>query len=167
MARRKQQRRSITFTQPMRVRVQQPEVEILASVKHLDVNELARAARAEIELGYVKTNCCHQLIRAVVRKGMVTRLVVEPPSKRGGTRVSPELRRMLNAARRRASPRRQPGPLPMPVAPFLANAARFSIQTIWCFQICIFGWCIACCVNGDIWFCGKVTIDGTNLPYPE
>ncbi len=164
----KKSRTLATIKQPVTVQVRRPDFELLDSVRLLDLDKLSRTARAEIEVGYVKTDCCTQLVRAIVRKGMVTELRVEPFSKDESTPVSPALKRLLNLARAKAKASgTRPARLPMPVAQFMQNADDISITVITCFQICLFGWCIACCVNGDYWFCGKVTVDTTKIPYPE
>ena len=160
--------RTFTLTYPVRVRVTHARLEALASLKYIDTAELARAARAEIAVGFVKTDCCRHVVRAVVRKGMVTAIQIEPADKDKQTRITPEFRRLMNAARRRArGDRGWPDRLPVPVTTFLARAFDGSITIIQCIQICLFGWCIACCFNGDIAFCGKVTVDTTSGPYPE
>jgi hypothetical protein len=45
---------------------------------------------------------------------------------------------------------------PMPVAELMKDAARFSIDTVSCFQICLFGHCIVCCTTSfdPGWWCG-------------
>ena len=35
----------------------------------------------------------------------------------------------------------------MPLARFRSQAARIVIETITCFKICIFNWCIYCCTT--------------------
>ncbi len=159
----------LTFNHPTKVMVRESKFALLDSVRHLDLQSLETAARAEVELAEVKTECCHHLVRAVIRKGMVTGLQVEPISKEAQTPMTPELRKLVDTARRKLRARNPKGPkFPLPVGRFFAaDMADISVTTITCIQICVFGWCIACCFNGDIAFCGKVTIDTTNLPYPE
>lgn len=159
----------LTFNHPTKVTVRESKFELLDSVRHLNIQSLEKAARAEVELGEVKTECCHHLVRAVIRKGMVTALQVEPISREARTPITPELRPLLDAVKRKLKARSSKAPkLPIPVAKFFAaDVADISVTTITCIQICAFGWCIACCFNGDIAFCGKLTIDTTKLPYPE
>ncbi len=167
----KQRRPIATFNYPVKVRVRQPEFKVLESVRHLDVAELARAANAEIELGYVKTDCCRQLVRAIIQKGNVAQIQVEAFSEGDRTPMSPELARLLKVAQRRASARRSGSPrFPMPVAEFFKEAEAFTVKTLFCFELCLFGWCIQCCQRTDIggdWYCGRLTIDTTTGPYPE
>ena len=80
-----------TFRHPVRVEVRRPVFQPMASVGQLDVAKLERAARAEIELGYFRTGECRQFVRATVRKGMVTELVLEPCSDRKLEGAPPEL----------------------------------------------------------------------------
>jgi hypothetical protein len=59
--------------------------------------------------------------------------------------------------------------LPTTVSFFFSELA-ISVKGLTCFEICIFGWCVACCTRTDIdadWFCGRLTIDTTSGPYPE
>jgi hypothetical protein len=152
----KRARALATFNHPVKITVRRPEFELLASAKQLDIGKLTRV---EIELGYVRTDCCRQFVRAVIRRGMVTRLVVEPP----------ELARLLKAASRRISgrPGKRAPKFPMPVATFMSSARLISVDTITCVQICIFGFCTQCCEllgsPGD-WIYGRVIVDTTSLP---
>jgi hypothetical protein len=159
----------LSFTHPARVTVRESKFKLLQSARHLDISALKKTARSEVEIGEVETECCHHLVLAVVRKGKVVGLNVEPISKDARTPIGPELRRLLEVVKRklRASRPHQPK-FPMPVEKFFAaDVADLSINTITCIQICVLGWCIACCFNADIFICGKITIDTTNLPYPE
>jgi hypothetical protein len=165
----KRARALVTFNHPVKITVRRPEFELLASVKQLDIGKLARAAHAEIELGYVRTDCCRQFVRAVIRRGMVTRLVVEPCSDGKSVKVSPELARLLKAASRRVAgrPGKRPPKFPMPVATFMSSARFISVDTITCVQICIFGFCIQCCEllgSPGEWACGRVIVDTISLP---
>ena len=92
-------KRQLTFRHSVKVAVERPEFELLDAVSHLDVAALERAARAEIEVGYVESACCRQLVRAVIRKGMVIELKVEPCAGEA-LEPSPDLLRLLEAARR-------------------------------------------------------------------
>jgi len=167
----KQQRPLARFTHPVKIEIRQAVITPLKSVAQLDIGKLERAARAEVELGYIEGGCCRQLVRAIVRKGMVTDLAVEPCPETMSRRAGPELVRLLKVAQRRARAAaggRRPT-LPTPVAAFLGNLA-LSVKGLSCFEICLFGWCIACCTRTDIdadWICGKLTIDTTTGPYPD
>jgi hypothetical protein len=158
---------AITFKYPAQVEIRRPKFEPFASLRQLDVEKLARADLAKIELGYLKTECCQQLVRAVIRKGMVTEIQVEPCEERG-RKPTPEMMKLVSVALKRAA-RGNPRPpkFPMTIPAMMENL--ISVTTITCIQICAFGWCIACCFGptlGDV-FCGRVTIDTTSLPYPE
>jgi hypothetical protein len=159
----------LTFNHPIRIEVREPEFTLLDSVRHLDTKALAHAARAEVEVGEVRTECCRHLVRAVLAKGKVTGLRVEPLSKAASAPMTPELTRLLKVVQRKLMARRPAGPkFPMPVKQFLAAAMRISVQTLTCIQICAFGWCIACCwTDKKRVFCGRITIDTTKNPYPE
>jgi hypothetical protein len=149
-----------TFRHTVRVEVRRAEFEPLASVAHLDVVKLARATRAEVELGYFKTGCCRPFVRAIIQKGMVTDLVVEPCPDEKRVPPSPELVRLVNIARQRVTPRgSKPFGGPVPVADFMADAAAITIKTIVCVEVCIFASCFVCCTTpgGDV-FCGARVI---------
>lgn len=154
--------RPLTFSHSVNVAVETPEFKLLDAVSHLDVAALERAARAEIEVGYVESACCRQLVRAVIRKGMVVELKVELRADEE-LEPSPDLVRLLEAARRTAGRDARPGRLPMPVAAFLASAALISVDVLVCVRICFLGVCATCCQlqGSDEWTCGRVTIDGT------
>jgi len=160
----------LAFDHPIRVTVRETKFKWLDSARHLDIASLGKAPRAEVEVGEVETECCQHLVRAVIRNGMVTGLDMEPISKEARTPVSPELRKLLEVVKRKLQARRPPRPrFPMPVPKFFAADmdGGTSITVITCIQICVLGWCIACCFHGDVAICGKVTVDGTNLPYPK
>jgi hypothetical protein len=160
----------LTFNHPTKVTVRESKFELLDSVRHLDLRSLEKAARADVELGEVKTECCHHLVRAVIRKGMVTGLQIEPISKEARTPITPELRKLLGVVKRKLEARRRPGVrFPLAVAKFFGtDIAAISVTTIICVQICMFRWCSSCCFVGDNAFCGRLTIDMTGSPYyPE
>jgi len=165
----KRPKASVTFKHPVQVTAERPEFELLDAVSHLDVAALARKARAEIEIGYVHSGCCRQLVRAVVRKGMVTALKVQPCAGDESKRAPADLAAVLKAAQRRIAPRGggggRPHHLPMPVASFLARAPVITVDTITCVRICIFGVCVTCCehLGNPDWICGRITID-TRVP---
>jgi hypothetical protein len=157
----------IIFKYPAQVEVRRPKFEPFASLRQLDLEKLASAEIAKVELGYLKTECCQQLVRAIVRKGMVTEIQVQPCDEPGRIKPSPEMMKLVAAALKRAakgSPR--PPKFPMTFPAMLESL--ISVTTITCIQICVFGWCIACCIGptGNV-FCGRVTIDTTSGPYPE
>jgi hypothetical protein len=154
----KKSRPVATFKHPVTVEVYRPEFEVFASVKHLDAAKLARAASAEVEVGSIKNSCCPQMVRAVIKKGLVTGLAIDSCPESKLERPSAEIVRLLNLAQRRASkPGSRPPRFPIPVATFMRQAATISTDTITltCVSICIHGACILCCKNektGD-WAC--------------
>ena len=114
---------------------------------------MKRAPRAEIEVGFFESKSCRRPVRAIVEKGMVTRLQVEPCSDATEDKpVSPELRKLLKAAAREARSRRcsTKHELPLPVGEFVANAEAI-VRQIDCFCICFFGYCIICCIDTTDW----------------
>jgi hypothetical protein len=119
-------------------------LELLGSVRHLNLDRLARATRAEVELGYVKSACCKRLVRAEVRKGMVTRIKLEPC---GETKIkkTPELTRLVNTAIRRAAGRGRRPSFPLPLRTFMRSAREIFEETIICIHICFLGHCLWCC----------------------
>lgn len=159
---------SIVFKYPALVEVRRPKFEAFASLRQLDLEKLAGADLAKIELGYIKTECCQQLVKATIRKGMVTEVQVQPCDEAARTKPSPEMKKLVAAALKRAA-RGNPRPpkFPMTISALMENL--ISVTTITCIQICVFGWCIACCIGptiGDV-LCGRITIDTTSGPYPE
>jgi hypothetical protein len=164
----KQPRPRTTFEHTIQVEAQPTEFFLLASVPYQDVGKLARAAHAEIELGYFKTNSsnsCRQFVRAKIQEGMVTDLLVEPCSDEETEPASEELVRLLDTARRRLTPSDSRDPqFPIPVAEFMSDAAALTIRTITCMEICILGSCFVCCSDpsGTEWFCGDRVIVHTD-----
>ena len=164
----KQPRPRTTFEHTIQVEAQPTEFFLLASVPYQDVGKLARAAHAEIELGYFKTNSsnsCRQFVRAKIQEGMVTDLLVDPCSDEETEPASKELVRLLDTARRRLTPSDSRDPrFPIPVAEFMSDAAAFTIRTITCMEICMLGSCFVCCSDpsGTEWFCGDRVIVHTD-----
>ncbi|HEY1677167.1 MAG TPA: hypothetical protein VGG04_05645 [Candidatus Sulfotelmatobacter sp.] len=154
-----------TFTYPVKVEVRKPDFEVSDSIRHLDLNALAKAARAEIEIGRVKGCCGGQTVRAVIRKGMVTGIGVDPPSKKDKTPVSPELARLAKAAHEKVLRREKAPKFPIRVPEFFGNKAVYQpvIEVLICVHICFLGYCITCCYPTDIpdhkLDCGHITID--------
>lgn len=168
MARSKKNRVLATLKPPVTVRVLMPEFELLDAIRHLDVKALANVAKAEIGLGYV--GCCcgcgHQLLRAVIRKGIVTGLRVDEPPKKDRTPVSPEFVQIFRKAHSAALKRVGPLPnFPMPVVEFFNRGAVYDIQVLTCIRMCIWDVCVTCCWRtdepGQEPICGHVTIDTT------
>ena len=139
-----------TFRYPIRVEVRRPKFERSVSLAHIDVAKLSRASRAEFEVGHFETGCCRKAVLAVVRRGMVTALRVEPCAQCKPVRLTPELQAVLKVARRRIG-RRRDGPFrPMSVARFMSQAAGLVAD---CYWICIYRFCLYCCKIGLRWDC--------------
>jgi len=146
--------RSMTFRQSVKIQVAQPEFEPFASLRHLDLASLRDAARGEIELGYVKAEDCRQLVRAVFQKGMVTAVQVEPCGVDQAAHMSPELVRLLNAARRHVVSGQRTVPLPISVREFFTGTNIIDIDQLPCYVMTVFGIRMLCCQdqNGK-WTC--------------
>ena len=136
-----------SFDQKTRVDVELAQFKVLASVRHLDVAKLAREGSTSIEVGFFETDCCHRMVRAVVRKGMVTELLLEPCDDKKMQAPSPELVRLFELARRRLPRARRSFRGPMPLAEFLDDVAALTVETITCIRICILGFCFVCCTT--------------------
>jgi hypothetical protein len=137
-----------SFTHAVKVEVYQPKSEVLESTRHLNIEKLKRSARAEIEVGHVATQSCRQLVRARIRKGMVAELVLEPCAEREPIRITPEIARLLKAARQRVARKRRRAPrFPMPVEEFLQDTKAALDETMICVHICIWRYCFDCCVG--------------------
>jgi hypothetical protein len=157
----KQLRPVLTFRHPARIEIYRPEFQLFGSVRQLNVDKLARAAHTEIELGTLKTSCCSPIVCAVIRKGMVTELRVDPCGESKSEAITLEFSRLLDLARRRVRQRRRgPGRLPMPVARFMSVAQEISTETLNCFSICLFGHCFICCrvESTKQWVCSTIGI---------
>src|SRR5271156_6275832 len=85
------------------------------AVQHLDLEHYAQAPRSTIDLGYLKTNCCRRMVRAIVEKGMVTQMEVEPCH--GDDKKASDLAKKLNLAelREKLPKKAAPPTLPMPL----------------------------------------------------
>jgi len=144
------------FEVSLDVAVVRPKFEVLESVRYLDAAKLERAARAEVEVGFVRTDCCRKIVRAVIRKGKVTALTLEEDSDEKGSRASPELALLLNEVERKAPKGPGRGPrLPVPVAVFLKNPGLFGGDSIRCWQVCYQNTCVICCQSEQtgMWLC--------------
>ena len=156
----KRSRPVASFTHPIKVEVHKPRVEVLESVRHLDIGNLKRSA-AEIEVGYLATRRCRQLVRATLRKGMVTKLVLEPCAEQERMKITPEIARVLEEARRQVMSKGRHAPeFPMPIEDFMSDIAAAVDETIICIHICIWRYCLDCCFYwygsdvGGILLCG-------------
>ena len=90
----------LSIDHSVKIEIRQAKLTPLESLKHLDVAKLKKASRAEVELGHIEGGCCSQLVRAVIRKGMVTDIAIDQCP--DAAKVTPDLARLLNKARRKA-----------------------------------------------------------------
>jgi hypothetical protein len=155
-----------TFTYPVKVEASRPDFEMSNSIRHLDLAALAKAASAEIEIGRVKGGCCgDQIVRAVIRKGMVTGLRVDDPPKGKQTPVRSDLAKLLNEARHTVEKERKSSfRFPIPVVELGNNkVVDQAVETLTCIRIHWLGVQITCCWRTDIPNlepkCGPLTID--------
>lgn len=135
---------SLVLQHKVKVTVREAPFRTFATLKRLDVKRLERAARARFEVGWFETGCGQRIVHAVVEKGRVTRLELEPCT--NTVRMTPELRSLAQAARKALKPPGRPAHrLPVAVGRFLSNAHGFTIEVYGCFTICIFDICLTCC----------------------
>jgi hypothetical protein len=136
-----------SFTIPIKLEIRRPKFKPLASLANLDVKRLDKG-RHKIEVGFVEGGCCPQLVRAVIRNGMVTGFEVEPCNGASKRPPPPELLALIKQARTRFQ-RRSSGWKPVPVTEFVRTSPRtldlIIIIALGCFMICCFGYCLMCC----------------------
>jgi len=153
---RNHKRPAAKFKFTLDVEVYRPEFELFESVRYLDLAKLERSARAEIEVGTIKTDCCRQIVRAVIRKDRVTALKIEAAPHDKLAPAPPELTRLLTEIQRKAPkiPERSPR-LPVPVAAFMNNPGRITTDSIRCWSVCYKGTCVVCCQSETtgMWLC--------------
>src|ERR1051325_1089740 len=70
----------------------------LEAIQHLDLDALARAKSARIEVGHFETDCCHRVVHAVIRDGKLTTFEVEPCKE--PVPMTPEWKSILRDAHR-------------------------------------------------------------------
>lgn len=139
-----------TFRYPIRVEVRRPKFERSASLAYIDIAKVARAARAEFEVGHFEACRCRTAVLAVVRRGIVTGLRMEACAGCKPVRLTPELQAVLKAAHRRIGRRRDGTFRPMSVARFVRRTAELVADCHW---ICIYRLCVYCCKIGPRWDC--------------
>src|SRR4051812_23594205 len=148
MAKRSKPARALaTFTVPMKVEIRQPEFEPLTSLAALDVRRLSKGNH-KIEVGFLKGGCCRNLVRAVIRDGMVTGFEVDACKEtRKSTPPGPEVVRVLQQARRKLDAGQKWKPIP--VTQLVRSSARELGLIIviggGCIFICVWDHCILCC----------------------
>jgi len=137
-----------TFTVPMKVEIRQPEFEPLASLAALDVKRLSRGSH-KVKIGFLTGGCCRNLVKAVIRNGMVTGFEVDACKETSDKPAPPELRRVLEQARKRLVAGRKWKAIPVTQLVRSSAAALRLIIIVGggCIFICIWGHCIMCCWN--------------------
>lgn len=142
-----------SITRKIPVEIIQPRFEVFQSLADLDLEKLARTRRSTLEIGTLSSGACQQLVRAVVVRGMVTAIEIEPCRKEGNAKAPADLveavRDAARIARRVQRPQRWK---PIPVARLAQSARSMLIDSITCYRFCIWGHCIICCstVAGQI-----------------
>lgn len=138
---------TLVIRHPVTVTVQPLAIEWAGSLDYLDVDKLAKAAKARIEVGHVTVNGCKSAVRVVVRKGIVVGMEVDGCAGcNDGEEMPPEVLPLLQAAQRkmRAADKGATGDRPMPVAQFLRQQQQKPERSR-CFMFCFFGRCYICC----------------------
>ena len=142
----KQPARTLVIPQQVPIEVTPLPFRPLDSVSHLDLESLARARNARIELGSYDGGCCRRMLHAVVRQGKVTKFELDPCTE--VQRVTPEMARVLADIHRAVASRGEPGPkFPFPVHELPEAVARIKYSVWVCVKICCFGYCLTCCVD--------------------
>jgi hypothetical protein len=128
------------------VTISVPEIQLLPSLRYLDVEALSRASKAKIDVGYFNAPCCQRPVSAVIEHGMVVKLNIAPCSE--ATPLPPEGVAFVSAALKRA--RSGAGKWkPVPVKEFLANVAQQVGGETNCIEFTILGHTIFCCRTGE------------------
>ncbi len=142
----KQMKVLASFKVPMRVEIRAPEFEPLSSLSALDTKRLSRGDH-RIEIGFLKGGCCRNLVRAVVKNGMVIGCEIEPCGETSARPPPPELRSVLAKARKKVAGGREWKPVP--VEELIRSSARMMDLIVivggGCFFICIWNFCLMCC----------------------
>lgn len=133
------------------------------SIHTLDLDRLSRARRAVVELGQFDAGCCKRTTRAVIKRGQVTEVLVDPCSE-GTMKPTPQLAKLLSSARRKLSPSVPKGPrLPMPATRYFSAHGGDTVVVldlgILCWRTCVdflgTRLCTVCCTYtwSDQLFC--------------
>ena len=148
--------RSFKVRQAVEFRFSTVPFEPLHSVRALDLEQLARARHAVVELGQFDAGCCKRTARAVIKAGRVTGIKIDACTD-GAGHLTPEFARLFARARSKLKRSKTAAPrLPMPVARFFRQS-RLGDVTIdvdildgmTCCKVCttVFGTliCSFCC----------------------
>ena len=117
-----------------------------AAFANIDAEKISRKASVEVEVGTFEGGGCGQVVTAVVKKGEVVRLKVSPCDAVAPVTVDPSLKNLISAARKKLGENGTSRKFrPMSFAAFQQGAHAFTVKSITCVQICIWGHCIVCC----------------------
>jgi len=164
--------RTITFEHTIKVEASEAAFEFLEAMSFLDIDRLAEADEAHIEIGTVVSDCCRRLVRGVVEKGILTAIEFEPDEEAPDTAladVDPELVELLEAASSALGIQAPSRDLPIPLADLIATPQIVS-ETWTCVRACAVGICITCCwgknLRGSYRVCWPVSGQFPRLPIP-
>jgi len=141
-----------TFRHPMTVEVIAPTFVPLTSLVTQDVQKLSKGSH-KIEIGFMEGGCCPKMVHAIIRKGMVTRIEVEPCEHSEQVlpkAMSKEMSEVVAQARRKIE---QDPWQPVPVAELIDSIAMdssYPTRIGWgagCIYICVWHYCLFCCIR--------------------
>jgi hypothetical protein len=146
-AKSKRNKKIVTFKYEMTVEVRPLKIERLASLGYLDVEKLSRATKAEFEVADVVADKKRYSVRATVRNGIVTGLQGKGCAGCKPVKMSPQLRELLAAARRRVGTNARRFQ-PIPIREFLKQI-RDEVIVFQFYWVCTPFFCIICVCTDD------------------
>lgn len=157
MATSKQKLRSVHVQKTIDIEVTPVPFVPFESLRNLDLEALARAPRAVVELGQIETECCRRTARALIKKGYVTEVRLDPCGAKGKPApIDRDFAKLIAQADAKLRGKGGGGvKLPIPVAKFFARKGVIGVDipASWtCYRICptLFGkqiFCMTCCVT--------------------
>jgi hypothetical protein len=148
---------TVVVSHPVKVTVKTLKIKRAESLKYLDVAKLGKAAKAEFDLGHVKTDKCESTVRAIVRKGMVVGIRTECCNCES-EKIPSEALDLIKAVARKVT-KGGGGPFrPVSVAAFLQQQGPV-IETSKCHLFCFWGMCFVCCgfpSDSGSWGCTRI-----------
>ena len=142
------------FNYTVEVEVIEPVFEPLASLKALDVSKLSKG-KHRIEVGWLKGGCCPKLVHAIISKGMIRDLQVEPCNE-ASKAPSKEIVRLFAEARARIKPSGEWKPIPVQEIAMIWDGYPSRWGTgAGCFYLCIWHYCLFCCLDKGCWIEGR------------
>ena len=152
---------STEFKYMMPIKASRLRFKLSVAFANIDAAKISSKASVEVEVGTFEGDGCGRVVTAVVKKGEVIRLKVSPCAAVAPVTVDPSLKNLMIAARKKLGEKGTSSKFrPMNFAAFQQGAHDFTVKTITCIQICIWGHCIVCCTTpyGDF-ICGtSITI---------